>query len=299
MMLTIRLLEELIKTGHKTLIFSQFKVMLDIFEDYFVDGVGWPICRLDGATSQMERDEQIDKFNNDDLNDENSPKIFLLSTRAGGLGINLTGADSIIFYDSDWNPQMDIQAQDRVHRIGQTKPVLIFRLITENTIEQKIMDSAKSKRKLESMIISKDQFKGNINKSNNDIATIEKGYNKLLDELDISDVRIATNDEKIISDHELKQLLDRSDEAMKRQTGWVPSGDDQKTSSVAKVMGITQGSDMRMDTTQDPENIEENENDIEENDDDINLDDIQEDNNIDDDEVKHLNDPIDDDDDQN
>jgi SWI/SNF-related matrix-associated actin-dependent regulator of chromatin subfamily A member 5 len=86
-------------------------------------------CRIDGQTGGDTRDQMIDDFNN-----PNSKHfIFLLSTRAGGLGINLTTADIVVLYDSDWNPQMDLQAQDRAHRIGQKKPVKVFRLITEHT----------------------------------------------------------------------------------------------------------------------------------------------------------------------
>ena len=85
---------------------------------------------------------------------ENSDKfIFLLSTRAGGLGINLTSADTVIIYDSDWNPQMDLQAMDRAHRIGQTKVVQVFRLITPNTMEVKMIERQTLKLKLDNMII--------------------------------------------------------------------------------------------------------------------------------------------------
>ena len=98
----------------------------------------------------LDRQANIDKFNQDpDYN------IFLLSTRAGGLGINLTAADTCIIYDSDWNPQQDLQAQDRCHRIGQTKPVMIYRMVTANTIDQKIVERAAAKRKLEKMVIHK------------------------------------------------------------------------------------------------------------------------------------------------
>merc|ERR1719222_1198830 len=83
----------------------------------------------------------------------------LLFTRAGGLGINLTAADTCIIYDSDWNPQQDLQAQDRCHRIGQTKPVMIYRLVSANTIDQKIVERAAAKRKLEKMILHKEKFK--------------------------------------------------------------------------------------------------------------------------------------------
>lgn len=86
--------------------------------------------------------------------------VFLLSTRAGGLGLNLTAADTVIFYDSDWNPQMDLQAQDRVHRIGQTKPVLIYRLTTSLSVESLMLDRAARKRRLEQLVISRTKFKG-------------------------------------------------------------------------------------------------------------------------------------------
>jgi ATP-dependent DNA helicase len=99
------------------------------------------------------RAERIDRFNNDP-----STFLFLISTRAGGLGINLTAANAVIFYDSDWNPQMDLQAQDRCHRIGQTKPVHIYRLATANSIETHILDRAKSKQTLERVVIHKGNF---------------------------------------------------------------------------------------------------------------------------------------------
>ena len=88
-------------------------------------------------------------------NAPDAPNLFLLSTRAGGLGINLTAADTVVFFDNDWNPQMDLQAQDRAHRIGQTKPVLIYRLVSAHTVETKILQRASAKRRLEAMVIAK------------------------------------------------------------------------------------------------------------------------------------------------
>merc|ERR1712066_368263 len=111
-------------------------------------------CRLDGTMNFIDRQDNIDRFNQDP-----SHNIFLLSTRAGGLGINLTAADTCIIYDSDWNPQQDLQAQDRCHRIGQTKPVMIYRLVTAKTIDQKIVERAAAKRRLEKMIIHSKKFK--------------------------------------------------------------------------------------------------------------------------------------------
>lgn len=109
--------------------------MLDIIEDY-LNFKEFKYCRIDGSTFLEDREDQIEEFTK-----ENSDKfVFLLSTRAGGLGINLTTADTVILYDSDWNPQVDLQAMDRAHRIGQKKNVNVYRLITENTIEEKIVE---------------------------------------------------------------------------------------------------------------------------------------------------------------
>lgn len=130
------------------LIFSQMTSMLNILEDY-CNEKEYKICRIDGDTSLEEREIQIADFTkpNSDV------FIFLLSTRAGGLGLNLMTSDTVILYDSDWNPQVDLQAMDRVHRIGQTKPVLIYRLICENTIEEKIIERQAMRLKLDSLII--------------------------------------------------------------------------------------------------------------------------------------------------
>lgn len=122
--------------------------MLDILEDYCY-WRGHKYCRLDGQTAHELRQQQIDEYNA-----PNSEKfIFMLTTRAGGLGINLTSADVVIIYDSDWNPQMDLQAMDRAHRIGQKKQVRVFRFITENTVEERIIEKAERKLRLDSIVI--------------------------------------------------------------------------------------------------------------------------------------------------
>ena len=123
-----RLLQTLMKKGHRSVLFSQFTQVLDILEDYCLLR-GWAYCRLDGSTDRARRNYLIKRFNTPD-----SPySLFLLSTRSGGMGLNLQTADTCILYDSDWNPQADIQAMGRVHRIGQTKPVHIYRLVTSGT----------------------------------------------------------------------------------------------------------------------------------------------------------------------
>ena len=130
------------------LIFSQMTRMLDILEDYCKER-RYEYCRIDGETSLEARERMISEF----TQKESTKFIFLLSTRAGGLGLNLMTSDTVILYDSDWNPQVDLQAMDRVHRIGQTKPVLIYRLLCENTIEEKILERQAMRLKLDSLVI--------------------------------------------------------------------------------------------------------------------------------------------------
>ena len=147
-----QLLRQLKKSDHKVLIFTQMTKMLDILET-FLNLHGYTYCRLDGSTSAEQRQLLMQRFNSD-------KKIFafILSTRSGGFGINLTGADTVIFYDSDWNPAMDQQAQDRCHRIGQTRQVHIYRLISERTIEESILEKATQKRELDNMAIQLGNF---------------------------------------------------------------------------------------------------------------------------------------------
>ncbi|GAV00283.1 hypothetical protein RvY_11157 [Ramazzottius varieornatus] len=143
-----KLLPKLQQEGSRVLIFSQMTRMLDILEDYCM-WTGYKYCRLDGSTDHQVREEQMIAYNA-----PNSDKfIFLLSTRAGGLGINLATADVVILYDSDWNPQADLQAMDRAHRIGQKKVVRVLRLITENTVEERIVERAEIKLRLDRIVI--------------------------------------------------------------------------------------------------------------------------------------------------
>nr|VWO94954.1 Uncharacterized protein [Ganoderma boninense] len=157
MMVLERLLDALFARGHKVLLFSQFTTMLDIVEDWAVEHKRWPVCRIDGSMDMESRREDIRRFQ-EGGDAPDAPRLFLLSTRSGGLGLNLVQADTVIFYDQDWNPQADLQAQDRAHRIGQTKPVLIFRLLCAHTMETKIMQRATDKRKLEALVIAKGEF---------------------------------------------------------------------------------------------------------------------------------------------
>lgn len=148
------------KNGNKVLIFSQFTTMLDIIEDYLsILRPEYRFCRIDGSTKLQDRSDQMHDFNRS-LKEKNIPKdekylCFLLSTRAGGVGINLTAADTVIIFDSDWNPHQDNQAQDRVHRIGQKKNVAVYRLISADSVELRILKKANSKRKLERVVCAR------------------------------------------------------------------------------------------------------------------------------------------------
>ncbi|KAK4426829.1 ATP-dependent DNA helicase DDM1 [Sesamum alatum] len=198
-----RLLAKLFARKHKVLIFSQWTKILDIM-DYYFSEKGFEVCRIDGNVKLAERRRQIKEFNDVDSN----YRIFLLSTRAGGLGINLTAADTCILYDSDWNPQMDLQAMDRCHRIGQTKPVHVYRLATAQSVEGRILKRAFSKLKLEHVVIGKGQFKQERSKPDGtDTMTEEELLALLHDKEDDEDKWIQTD----ISDEDLERVLDRSD----------------------------------------------------------------------------------------
>ena len=146
------LLRDLHNGGHRVLIFTQMTKVLDLLEQ-FLNIHGYLYLRLDGSTKAEQRQGLTEKFNND-------PRIFcfILSSRSGGIGINLTGADTVIFYDQDWNPAMDKQCQDRCHRIGQTRDVHIYRLISESTIEANILRTADSKLMLDNVVIQEGDF---------------------------------------------------------------------------------------------------------------------------------------------
>eukprot|EP00802_Teleaulax_amphioxeia_P001899 Tamp_01901.p1 GENE.Tamp_01901~~Tamp_01901.p1 ORF type:complete len:1009 (+),score=374.13 Tamp_01901:206-3028(+) len=143
-----KLLQKAKDEGNRVLIFSQMTRMLDILEDY----CGYrniKYCRIDGGISGDVREEMIEDF----MRDDSDKFVFLLSTRAGGLGLNLQKANWVVLFDSDWNPQVDIQAMDRAHRIGQTKPVHVFRFITDQSVEEKVVERAFKKLFLDAMVV--------------------------------------------------------------------------------------------------------------------------------------------------
>ncbi|XP_072747211.1 helicase domino isoform X1 [Anoplolepis gracilipes] len=147
-----RLLRKLKVGNHRVLIFTQMTRMLDVLEA-FLNFHGHIYLRLDGTTRVDQRQILMERFNGD-----KRIFCFILSTRSGGVGVNLTGADTVIFYDSDWNPTMDAQAQDRCHRIGQTRDVHIYRLVSEKTVEENILKKANQKRLLGDLAIEGGNF---------------------------------------------------------------------------------------------------------------------------------------------
>merc|ERR1740128_246553 len=150
------LLRRLKSEGHRVLIYSQMTRIIDLLEEYMWYRK-WTYMRLDGSSKISDRRDMVADFQT-----RSDIFVFLLSTRAGGLGINLTAADTVIFYDSDWNPTVDQQAMDRAHRLGQTKQVTVYRLICKGTIEERIMQRAREKNKIQTIVISGGSFKPEI-----------------------------------------------------------------------------------------------------------------------------------------
>lgn len=194
-----KLLPKLQQQESRVLIFSQMTRMLDILEDYCY-WRGYSYCRLDGQTSHEEREKSIEGFNRP----ESDKFIFMLSTRAGGLGINLATADVVIIYDSDWNPQADLQAMDRAHRIGQTKTVKVFRLITENTVEERIVERAEVKLRLDNVVIQQGRL-------------VDAGKNKLEKDEMLGMIRhgadhIFASKDSEITDEDIDEILARAEQ---------------------------------------------------------------------------------------
>lgn len=199
MVILDKFLPKLMEQGSRVLIFSQMTRMLDILEDYCL-WRAYKYCRLDGQTAHEEREKAIYEFNK-----PNSDKfIFMLSTRAGGLGINLATADVVILYDSDWNPQVDLQAMDRAHRIGQTKVVRVFRLITDKTVEERIVERAEVKLRLDTVVIQQGRLAdGNSNKLAKEemLSMIRHGAN-----------HIFASKDSDITDEDIDAILKRGEE---------------------------------------------------------------------------------------
>ncbi|KAM4678151.1 chromodomain-helicase-DNA-binding protein 2 [Discoglossus pictus] len=168
-----KLLTRLRERGNRVLIFSQMVRMLDILAEYLTIK-HYPFQRLDGSIKGEIRKQALDHFNAEGSEDF----CFLLSTRAGGLGINLASADTVVIFDSDWNPQNDLQAQARAHRIGQKKQVNIYRLVTKNTVEEDIIERAKKKMVLDHLVIQRMDTTGRTVLDNNSGSSNSNPFNK-------------------------------------------------------------------------------------------------------------------------
>ncbi|OVA12937.1 SNF2-related [Macleaya cordata] len=150
------LLKRLRAGNHRVLLFAQMTKMLNILEDY-MNYRKYKYLRLDGSSTIMDRRDMVRDFQR-----RNDIFVFLLSTRAGGLGINLTAADTVIFYESDWNPTLDLQAMDRAHRLGQTKEVTVYRLICKETVEEKILQRASQKNTVQQLVMTGGHVQGDL-----------------------------------------------------------------------------------------------------------------------------------------
>ena len=175
---------------------------LNILERYFLFK-GIKCLRLDGATKAEERGRQIELFSDNN----NDYMIFILSTRAGGLGLNLQAADTVIIFDSDWNPQMDIQAQDRAHRIGQKHEVKVFRLISKKTIEEGILEKAAFKKNMDEKVIRAGLYNSKYSES--------ERRNKLMDILKNENKEEEEEDE-ILNDEQINEDISRTDEEFEK-----------------------------------------------------------------------------------
>ncbi|KAL8515571.1 hypothetical protein ACS0TY_014310 [Phlomoides rotata] len=198
MVLLDKLLPKLKERDSRVLIFSQMTRLLDILEDYLMFR-GYLYCRIDGNTGGEDRDASIEGFNK-----PGSEKfVFLLSTRAGGLGINLATADVVILYDSDWNPQVDLQAQDRAHRIGQKKEVQVFRFCTEYTIEEKVIERAYKKLALDALVIQQGRLA--------EAKTVNK--DELLQMVRFGAEMVFSSKDSTITDEDIDRIIAKGEEA--------------------------------------------------------------------------------------
>ncbi|KAI1289743.1 SWI/SNF-related matrix-associated actin-dependent regulator of chromatin subfamily A member 5 [Halotydeus destructor] len=202
-----KLLPKLLEQDSRVLIFSQMTRQLDILEDYAL-WRRYKYCRLDGQTAHEDRERAIEEFNK-----PGSDKfLFFLSTRAGGLGINLATADVVIIFDSDWNPQADLQAMDRAHRIGQKKVVRVFRMITENTVEERIVERAEVKLRLDAVVIQQGRLQ--------DAAANKLGKDEMLGMIRHGAEQIFASKDSDITDEDIDAILrkgeDKTEEMKKK-----------------------------------------------------------------------------------
>lgn len=204
MVLLDKLLTKLKREGHRVLIFSQMVRMLDILGDYLsIKNINFQ--RLDGTVPSAQRRIAIDHFNSKDSDDF----VFLLSTRAGGLGINLMTADTVVIFDSDWNPQADLQAMARAHRIGQKNHVMVYRLVSKDTVEEEVLERARKKMILEYAIISLGVTDGNKYQKKNEPNTAE--LSQIL-KFGAGNMFAAKDNQKKLEDLNLDDVLDHAED---------------------------------------------------------------------------------------
>lgn len=199
------LLRELRNGGHRVLLYFQMTRMIDLMEEYLTYR-NYKYCRLDGSTKLEDRRDTVHDF-------QTRPEIFifLLSTRAGGLGINLTAADTVIFYDSDWNPTIDSQAMDRAHRLGQTRQVTVYRMITRGTIEERIRKRAMQKEEVQRVVITGGAGSG----AAVDFNTRDRRENRTKDIA----LWLADDDQAALIEQKEKEIAEKPEEEVKAKRG--------------------------------------------------------------------------------
>ncbi|XP_054288773.1 chromodomain-helicase-DNA-binding protein Mi-2 homolog isoform X2 [Macrosteles quadrilineatus] len=211
LILLSKMLRKLHDSGHRVLIFSQMTKMLDILEDY-LEGEGYKYERIDGSITGTLRQEAIDRFNAPGA----QQFCFLLSTKAGGLGINLATADTVIIYDSDWNPHNDIQAFSRAHRIGQANKVMIYRFVTRNSVEERVTQVAKRKMMLTHLVVRPGMGGKQANFTKQELDDILRfGTEELFKEEEGKEDEAIHYDDKAV-----EELLDRSKMGIEQKENW-------------------------------------------------------------------------------
>eukprot|EP00004_Rigifila_ramosa_P016685 TRINITY_DN3982_c0_g1_i3.p1 TRINITY_DN3982_c0_g1~~TRINITY_DN3982_c0_g1_i3.p1 ORF type:complete len:1455 (-),score=351.96 TRINITY_DN3982_c0_g1_i3:19-4158(-) len=212
------ILHKLKVTGHRVLLFSQFTEIMEIFERMFIMR-GYHYLRLDGNTKHEDRGNLLAKFNAA----SSDYFLFILSTRAGGVGLNLQTADTVIIFDSDWNPHMDLQAQDRAHRIGQTKEVRVFRLVTAGTVEERILETARHKLDMDKKIIQAGMFNTTATNEERNLklqdALMEKGYEQPLELPSLREINemIARSPEEFAQFEEVDKVIQQEEQEAWRE----------------------------------------------------------------------------------
>uniref|UniRef100_A0A3B4YMR9 Chromodomain helicase DNA binding protein 4 n=1 Tax=Seriola lalandi dorsalis TaxID=1841481 RepID=A0A3B4YMR9_SERLL len=210
LLLLQKMMRRLKEGGHRVLVFSQMTKMLDLLED-FLENEGYKYERIDGGVTGNLRQEAIDRFNA-----PGAPQFaFLLSTRAGGLGINLASADTVIIYDSDWNPHNDIQAFSRAHRIGQNRKVMIYRFVTKASVEERITQVAKKKMMLTHLVVRPGLGSKTGSMSKQELDDILKFGTEELFKDEVGEGDNKEDDSSVIhyDDHAIDRLLDRNQDA--------------------------------------------------------------------------------------